>query len=1151
MKIRNNLTITTVFFLLITISSCNSNNADDDKKNDGLIPEVTSTIPADNSGEVAVNSSITATFNIDMNAASINASTFYITGNNSQVSGTCQYNSSTKTAVFTPSVNISYETSYRVTLNSSIEAENGNRLSADYTWNFSTGIEQDTIPPEISSKSPENGVTDVDRGIIVTVTFSEDINPATINESIFTLSNGGPVSGSVSYNTATRTATFDPDDFYLNDGTQYTATISGSVEDLAGNQLGNDETWTFTTEVDEIAPAVISKTPDDASTDVVRNVVISVTFSEYINPDSLDNTTFSLNDGSPVAGTVSYDSDTKTAVFNPAAFYLNDNTLHTVTLSGTVEDYAENPIGVNTIWSFTTEVDIDAPVIITHTPSTGAADAAIDTEISATFSEYMDPLTIDGTKFTLSDGSPVAGTVSYTAGSLTARFIPDENLEYNTEYTVTVSGSIEDYTDKPLGSDLVWSFRTLVDILNPTVVSTSPETDAVNVSLDSVIEATFSESIGPGTINESSFTVDNGVTASSIVYNPDTLTATFTPLSDFTLGTTHTATITTDVQDPQGNFMEENYTWSFQTVPLTPYVVSTIPGDGALNADVLSISAAFNKELDETTVTTSNFQVREDGTNLISGTVGYDATTDTITFTPDGNLNYETSYAVTITTDIKDSSGNNMESEETWTFTTKDRYWTIMFYMDGDNDLEVYLLGDITEMKNGYIDNLGLDIILIMDRIGGYSSDSSILGEDFTDTRMYRINNGYAARIAGGTQYPEITVSSNHEANMGDALTLKKFIDSCKIQYPADNYALILSNHGNGPSKKSGSFINIYDKTKSRAICQDITDEDILYTAEITDILTSGESVDLLGFDACLMGSIEVAYQYRPGNGGFDSGVMVASPPVLIVDGWKYDNIFERIKEGGGDNGGADTIVGGLELYYAPSTMTALQLGGIIVEEQRDSTQSDATQSLACYNLSNVNSVKTAVDTLSVSVSLNTNNEKTYFENIRGSGTSPITMHYFYSSDEDEWRFYPFFDLYDLCERTSNSSNFLSPIPENAAAVMTEVESFIVYSYAGSDYTGYSGAFQNRKNGVHIFFPDGDRLYYENPDWYPHWAYQWWYNSIDTNIDYGTDFLYGKLDWCIDDATPDNSIAENWFEMLDSWFDTSNDSSGGLNGYQY
>ncbi|MCU0822671.1 MAG: clostripain, partial [Spirochaetes bacterium] len=467
--------------------------------------------------------------------------------------------------------------------------------------------------------------------------------------------------------------------------------------------------------------------------------------------------------------------------------------------------------------------------------------------------------------------------------------------------------------------------------------------------------------------------------------------------------------------------------------------------------------------------------------------------------------------------------------------------WTFMIYADGDNNLENLLLMDVEEMKDGFINGQGYNLIVLADRIDGYSVSKSGFGSDFTDTRLYRISQETATRISGQTQFPEITTSSNYEANMGDAGTLKKFVRFCKANYPANHYALIFWNHGLGVAKKGTGDS---DAIPNKGICVDMTsNNDFLYTAEITDVLSSEDSVDLLGYDACLMGSIETAYQYRSGTTDFHADIMAASAPAVWGLGWKYDEILQRIQTGGGDNGETNDVTGsGHEAYYASATMSAADLCNIIVEEQYDSVGVEMTdQSLSCYDLSKAATVKTAVDTLAVSLA----GYKDELEGIRGSYDYVYTMHYFNPSNIREWLQYPFFDLYDLARRTNlDTISFTPVINNNAASVMTAVDEMILCSFGGTDYYGFTKG----KNGMLIFFPDGDRLYEDDR----FWSLQWWYNAIDTTKDgLFPNQLYGKIAFCRNGAVSGNSTVENWFELLDSWFDINNLPDDDLNNYQY
>ena len=456
-------------------------------------------------------------------------------------------------------------------------------------------------------------------------------------------------------------------------------------------------------------------------------------------------------------------------------------------------------------------------------------------------------------------------------------------------------------------------------------------------------------------------------------------------------------------------------------------------------------------------------------------------------------------------------------------------HWTIMHYGSTANSAEETIMDDYDEMKKGFINHQGIELIVLLDRIPGFSEDKSVFGENFYDTRLYRITQDKTERLDGGAEYPEITKTSNYDTNMADAHTLKKFIRFCKANYPAEHYALIIYTHGSGP------YLSRDEDKGSKG--------DVLYTAEITDVLTSEESVDLIAFDVCLMGGVENAYQWRPGNDGFNAQIMVASAP--STGPYAYDKIFQRLRSGGGDNGETDTMVGGKEKYCDPATTTAREFGGLLLEEIFDG---QPEESWACYDLTRVDTVKKSVDALAVNLAKE--GKKEDFEEIRGSGCLLQTLNYMADISDRGWIRGPFFDLYDLAKRTAESSKFSEGIRSSALKVMKNVDDMVLYSYGGPSYPG----FENGKHGLYIFFPDGDRVVMGKR----HWTAQTWYNVLEIKDppkewpkEYGKYYSYGKYFWCRDGATPGNNRVENWFELLDSWFDKDNKESGGLNKYQW
>lgn len=123
--------------------------------------------------------------------------------------------------------------------------------------------ESDTTAPTVSSTSPSGGDTDIAVNSTVTVTFSEDMDTATITAATITLEDAGSnaVDGSVS--SSGTTATFTPD-ANLEFNTTYSLRVSTGAEDLAGNQLESEYSFSFTT--DQIRVLYLGDTADNTPT---------------------------------------------------------------------------------------------------------------------------------------------------------------------------------------------------------------------------------------------------------------------------------------------------------------------------------------------------------------------------------------------------------------------------------------------------------------------------------------------------------------------------------------------------------------------------------------------------------------------------------------------------------------------------------------------------------------------------------------------------------------------------------------------------------------------------------------------------------------------------------------------------------------------
>lgn len=95
------------------------------------------------------------------------------------------------------------------------------------------------------------------------------------------------------------------------------------------------------------------------------------------------------------------------------------------------------------------------------------------------------------------------------------------------------------------------------------------------------------------------------------------------------------------------------------------------------------------------------------------------------------------------------------------------------------------------------------------------------------------------------------------DANTGDPKTLENFIKWAKDASPANNYGLILWDHGSGDLE--GFNVDNEGNTANK-------NADRLYTNELTQAITNsgiGSDLKLIAFDACLMAMTEVAYSLR------------------------------------------------------------------------------------------------------------------------------------------------------------------------------------------------------------------------------------------------------------------------------------------------
>src|SRR4051794_8949666 len=170
--------------------------------------------------------------------------------------------------------------------------------------------------------------------------------------------------------------------------------------------------------------------------------------------------------------------------------------------------------------------------------------------------------------------------------------------------------------------------------------------------------------------------------------------------------------------------------------------------------------------------------------------------------------------------------------------------WTVLHYSMADNDLEPFMMADVNEMGTVGSDP-NLDIVALVDRSAENGDDPVLDVGDWVGAKVLHVLPGETADV----------LADLGPTDMGDPTTLSTFITYGITNFPAEHYALIVSDHGAawpgvGPDLGAGESV------------MDLPEVQQALETGLTD--AGAERLDLLGFDACLMSTYEVASALQP-----------------------------------------------------------------------------------------------------------------------------------------------------------------------------------------------------------------------------------------------------------------------------------------------
>ena len=197
--------------------------------------------------------------------------------------------------------------------------------------------------------------------------------------------------------------------------------------------------------------------------------------------------------------------------------------------------------------------------------------------------------------------------------------------------------------------------------------------------------------------------------------------------------------------------------------------------------------------------------------------------------------------------------------------------WTLMVYLDADNDLEKPMMRNLEEMVAvGSTDKVQIIVLAARspESTGKYTNIAVGGLPDWQTAKYLRVERGRLRELADWG-----------DMNMGDGETLAKFLAAATHDYPARRYGLIFGDHG-----MAWAGLAVAESHQSDALTVDEV------TAALADIQKTTGRFELIGFDACLMANLEVAKTFAP-----YARYLVASEEIEPADGWDYRPLLRKL----------------------------------------------------------------------------------------------------------------------------------------------------------------------------------------------------------------------------------------------------------------
>jgi len=432
-------------------------------------PAVAQIDPVDGNTEVLVNSVVVVRFNEPVSGESVVSGSVAVSANATSVAGGLTLSDDMLSITFQPEDLLQGLTDHEVTVQG-IRDLAGNTMTGVFESGFRTSEFVDIVSPEILLASPQNGQTDVPVNTPLVIEFSEPVDPATLTDENFSVSDnitGQVVVGEIQVNAEGGIASFVPENPFAV-GRRFSVFLGSGITDRAGNPLvTNFLQFTTAFDVDSERLQLLSVSPLDTSVGVPVNALIQIQFDEPVNPINLARGFSVVANGLPVDGSIAFSDGNRRVTFTSESALPGDSQLM-VSVSTTATDLVGNPLDNPMDFTFLTSSagDVVRPSLAGVIPANGQAEVATNVSpIQLVFTEAISSPTVSESSVYLERVSGIFGRIegrlTVSGAGQRVTFLPDQLLQANTDYRVRINGAVTDVSGNPYnGTSIPLRFTT-------------------------------------------------------------------------------------------------------------------------------------------------------------------------------------------------------------------------------------------------------------------------------------------------------------------------------------------------------------------------------------------------------------------------------------------------------------------------------------------------------------------------------------------------------------------------------------------------------------------------------------------------------------------------------------------------------------------